>query len=238
VKYFYLIIFLPVLLSCEKNIYDDEPATRQVDLPVFKEIELHGVFNVYLTQDTSYTIKITGNKDFVEKTIITVGDNILQVENDYRLKWLRPNDNKVSLYISADSLGKISAFETCYIETVNAIKSEEIGLIFMSKLNQAQLELDCNTFYYWNNFPCGGKLTLTGSSKNLNILNCGLMSVDASNLYTDNAKVYNFSKGICKVRVINRLEYNIYGEGDIYLYGTPKQVIEGEITSSGRLVYK
>lgn len=237
-KYACLVTPLLVLTSCEIGFNGNELITIQKDLPVFKEIELHSVFDVYLVKDTVYSIKIIGNEDFAEQIDIKIADNVLRIENDFRLKWLRPEDNKVSLYISYDTLRKITAVQTCYIETVNPIKSDEIGLVFMSKLNQAQLELDCNTFYYWNNFPCGGRLTLSGFAKRLKISNYALVSVDASNLYADDAIVKNSSQGNCEVRVSNRLEYSIYGEGDIYIYGTPSQVIEGEITSSGRLVYK
>jgi hypothetical protein len=237
-KCVYLVVSLLVLTSCEKGIDDSELTTIQKDLPVFKEIELHSVFNVYLIQDTVYSIRIVGSEDFAKQTVFKVVDNVLRLENDFRLKWLRPEDNKVSLYISCDSLEKITAVQTCYIETVNPIKSDEIGVVFMSKLNQAQLELECNTFYYWNNFPCGGRLTLSGTTEKLKISNYALVSVDASNLLAYNAIVSNSSLGICEVRVINRLEYSIYGEGDIYAYGKPDQVIAGEITSSGRLVYK
>jgi hypothetical protein len=228
---------LLVLLSCEKN-NNMEIVTVENDLPVFDEIILHSVFFVYLVQDSVYSLKITGHEDFVKNIDYYIEDKVLNIKNASRNKWLRPKDNKVSLYISTDSLKKITAGETCYIETINAIKSDKIGLIFTGKLNQAQLELDCNTFFYWNNFPCGGRLTLTGKSKNLRIWNYALMAVDASNLSADDALVENSSQGVCKVRVKNTLEYSIYGEGDIYLYGTPNQIIEGEITSSGTLVYK
>ncbi len=234
----YTAILLMLLISCEKGFNGDDVITKEQDLPVFKEIELHSVFNVYLIQDTFYSIKITGNEDFVEQTDIAIVGDVLRLENMYSMKWLRPRDNKVSLYITADCPRKISAVQTCYIETVNPIISDEFGLIFMSKLNQAQLELDCKTFYYWNNFPCGGRLALTGTVNRLKVLSCALMSVDASNLYAENAVVENDSRGICRVRVLNRLEYSIHGEGDIYLYGIPNEVIAGEITSSGKLVYK
>lgn len=234
----YPAILLVLLISCEKGFNGDDLVIKEQELPVFKEIELHSVFNVYLVQDSIYSIRITGNSDFVEQTDIIVTDGVLRIENMYNMKWLRPRDNKVTLYITADSLRKISAVQTCYIETVNPIRSDEFGIILMSKLNQAKLELNCNKFYYWNSFPCGGRLTLTGSANWLKISNCALMAVDASDLYAESAAVKNSSKGICRIRVHNRLEYSICGEGDIYLYGTPNEVIAGEITSSGKLVYK
>jgi hypothetical protein len=100
----------------------------------------------------------------------------------------------------------------------------------------ADLELNCNRFYYWNMAPSGGLLTLRGNTRELIIWNFALMSVDANNVTTDYAFVENHSKGDCKVFVRDKLDYSIYGEGDIYLSGEPNQINLIERTSTGRLI--
>ena len=79
----------------------------------------------------------------------------------------------------------------CDIKTSNPITSNEFGLVLMGKVNHANLELDCNNFYYWNNFPCGGNLTLYGKTNILDLWNFAIMSIDAKNLIAQNAKIEN-----------------------------------------------
>ena len=119
---------------------------------------------------------------------------------------------------------------------MSPITSTEFGLVLTGKSNQANLELNGNIFYYWNNFPTGGKLTLSGKTEILKIWNFDLMSVDAKNLTSKYAIVENSSKGDCAVTVLNKLEYKISGEGNIQLYGEPSEIIETGLFSTGRLI--
>lgn len=228
-----ILLSLLILFSCE-----EENLTESIlsELPPFNEIELNSPFDVYLKEDTSFFIEIYGNENIIEDIDFKVENNILKIINVSNSKWLTPTKNKIEIYISSKQLSKVSANETCNILTLNPITSSEFGLILKSKANQANLELDCSTFYYWNNSPCGGMLTLYGKTERLKIWNYALMSVDAINLIAQQALVENSSLGDCKVTVINKLEYSIFGVGNIHLYGSPAEIIENQSTSSGQLI--
>lgn len=232
--YFLFPLLLPLYYSCK-----NDPSVEEIEynnLPPFDEIILKGVFHVYLRQDTLFSIKIKGNKDFIDGVRFISDSGKLTFYNDSRWMWLRPENNDVELYITADQPKKISAFETCLIETVNPVITHEFGLELGYKYNEANLELNCHTFYYWNDFPCGGKLTLTGNTKELKLWNFALMAVDASGLTTDYALIDNYSQGDCRAFVRDVLEYSIHGEGNIYLYGNPDSIVENGISDSGRLI--
>ncbi len=234
-KYCVFLIFFPLLLSCSKD--DSEEIILLNNLPSFNDILLKGIFHVYLEQSTEYSVKIVGNREFIEAVECDITDTTLTINSDTRMMWLNTKDNKITLYISSDQLRKVTAKNTCLIETLNPIISDKFEIILMDKLNIADLELSCNKFYYWNMAPCGGLLTLRGNARELIIWNFALMSVDANNLTADYAFVENHSKGDCKVFVKDKLDYSIYGEGNIYLSGDPSQINLIERTSSGRLIH-
>ncbi len=233
-RWFILITFVIFLFSCKKE--NTEKSVLHDNLPAFDEIELKSVFDVYLIQDTVYSVKVSGNEDMIKNVIIETDNNVIKIKNTTKLKWLRPGDNKIKLYISSDRPKKITAFETCNIQTVNPIISNEFGIILGSKLNQADLELNNNIFYFWNIHPCGGKLTLRGNTNNLKIWNFAIMSVDAVNLSAGYGLISNHSQGDCSVHINDVLDYSIYGEGNINLYGNPGQITLTGQTSSGRLI--
>ncbi len=223
-----------LLFSCKKE--NQQNTTIYKNLSEFSKIELNGVFDVYLKQDSVYSIEIVGNENWVGNIVFKVENEILKIDNQAKGKWLKPKEDKVKIYISSNRPKMIFANETCNIETLNPIISDEFGIVMSSKLNQANLELNCNTFYFWNNFPCGGKLTLRGNAEILKIWNFAIMSVDAKNLTTEYALIENSSKGNCEVFVTNKMEYSIHGIGDIHLYGNPKELILNEISSTGKLL--
>jgi hypothetical protein len=98
------------------------------------------------------------------------------------------------------------------------------------------LDLDCETFYFWNNFPCGGKVTLSGNTNILKIWNVALMAVDASKLHTSTALIENASKGDCKIFSTQSVTYTLTGEGNLYVKGNPAEIIKMEESSTGTLI--
>ena len=233
-KNFVFIALLALMFaSCEKE-YVEKRIT--VDLPAFEQVELYQTFEVYLIEDSTFFVEVVGDENFVDHAIFDVVDGILKIDNDKSLKWASPGNNVVKLYIHSNPLRSLSAKVACNIQTITPITSWEFQLILGGKVNQADLELACNTFWYWNEFPCGGHVRLRGTADIAAIWNFALMTVDAKDLIARNAKVENSSKGRCEVQVTNKFEYSITGVGDIHLHSQPNEILVGEVSSSGQLI--
>lgn len=202
----------------------------------FDTVSLQSVFEVYLTQGTQNTIRLEGAQKIIEKIDIAVENNTLTLVNNFKGNWIHPKNNKIKVFITTNGLSRINAYETCNIKTTNTLIGNEIGLVMTSKLNEATLDLNCNSFYFWNNFPCGGKVILTGKTYELKLWNYALMSVDASGFETTVAAIDNFSKGDCSVNCAQKITYSIRGTGNIYLQGNPPDVIKMEESSTGKLI--
>jgi len=226
-------IIVCFLFACKKEA---DIKRKMLNTEAFHEIELNDAFDVFLTEGNAYSVEIVGDEKIIEHVEAKVRDSILRIENDRKVKWRTPTNNKIELYITAPALEKVSATEGCDIRTMNAITTHDFGLILSGKANEATLELGGNTFFYWNNFPTGGKLTLFGEIEELKLWNVALMSIDAKNLTTSYALVENSSKGDCEINVLDRLDYSIRGEGNIQLYGQPAEINANELSSSGRLI--
>jgi len=227
------VIISIILFSCNKDIIEDSIVA---ELEPFNEIELNDAFEVFLQEDSVYSIRIVGDEKVIQHVSFKVENNVLRIDNERSVKWITPRKNKIQLYLKSKTLSQIIAGEACYIQTINPITSEEFGLVLTGKVNEANLELNSKIFYYWNDFPCGGKLTLSGETDELKIWNFALMSVNARNLTAKYAFIENSSKGDCEVNVVDRLEYSIRGIGDIHLYGSPSEIIKNQLSSSGRLI--
>ena len=231
-----VIWLLPLsLLSCDRSF---ETVTITRELPAFDQIMLNSSFLVYISEEPLHRITIEAAEDIAQKTTVGVNNRILAVQSKFKSQWLRPDDNKIILRISLPSLKLISVNESCLVVTITPITSDSLTMFFKTKLNEARIDLDGSIFESYNEFPCGGLLTLTGNSPRITIWNDALMTVDAQDLVAVDALVQNGSKGSCKVRVTNRLDYSIRGEGNIYSYGIPARVVEGEVSSTGRLIFR
>ncbi|MFT6747561.1 MAG: hypothetical protein ACJAZ2_001914 [Glaciecola sp.] len=226
IKY-YLFILLPLLavFSCQKK---DTDFSATSSLQAFKEVELHSSFHVYLQEDSVFSIRAVGRQDVIEDLTFTIQDSVLKIEDPRKSEWRTPTSNKVELYISSPPLSKLSTFEACDIKTITPITSNEFGLVLGGKANEANLDLNCNIFYYWSGSVSGGKIILSGQCNSLKLWNTGLMQINARGLQSSYGLVENKSRGTCEVNVTNKFEYAIFNSGDILLNGNPTEIVQFE----------
>ena len=233
--FFHSVLLLIIISSCQKKM---EPAVINFSLEEFDTLTLNSVFNVELIQGTTNSISVEGAKKIIEKVDFNIENNNLTLVNNFKGNWVYPKKNKITVKLTVNNLSRINANETCNIRTINTLTGNELGLVVTGKLNEATLAVDCNSFYFWNNFPCGGKINLSGSTNELKIWNVALMSVDAKNLLSNIVSIENSSKGDCRINCIQKLTYSIKGEGNIFLSGNPIELFKIEETSTGKLIYE
>lgn len=219
--------------SCRKEV---NKSTQTHDLVEFNHVILNNPFTIILHESEEFKIEITTAEDRHDFIEFTVNDSILEISNSKKFVWLTPRKNEVVIHIYSEPLSLVEAEETCDISTANPITTNEFGIILKSKVNEATLDLNCGTFYYWNNSPAGGKLTLSGECEISKFWNHALMSIDAKNLTTNYSFVENHSQGIIEVSPIETLEYGIFDIGDIHLYSSPDEIILIDDTSTGELI--
>ncbi|MFT7155370.1 MAG: hypothetical protein ACI8Q1_000371 [Parvicella sp.] len=220
--------------ACTKETIKENLHT---EISAFHQIQLNSSFDVYLTEGNEYSITIVGDESVVDLVTFEVTDSLLIIDNERTWKWLKPTKNKIKIYITSPPLTNVTANQTCFIRTLTPITSTEFGLILKNKANNADLELNCSTFYYWNSHPCGGTVTLSGACNMLKLWNVALVNVQADSLYAQNAEVSNDSKGDCVINVSNKLMYTVLGDGNIEVLGNPIEIIESEPSvGSGQLI--
>lgn len=233
IRWYIFLCILLVFLSCKR---EKEILSLHYNTSPFEYVKVEDALEIYLLEDSTFSIEVRANRDGVDQIKVEVIDSVLHISDHRTNKWLKPKSNKVSVYITSCSLKEVVAAEGCKTQTLSPITSNEFGIVFNGRVNEADLELNCETFYYWNDHPCGGRLTLSGQTNRLKIWNFALVSVDAKNLLTNHALVINDSKGDCEVTVLNSLEYSITGVGNICLFGNPDEILADEVTSTGRLI--
>lgn len=213
----YLIPVLLFLIGCSK----EKTETIQIPVSAIETLTLDDRFDVILTQGTSEELTVTGHPALIEKVVVKQEGTELHISNDGGTAWLRPGNNKVTLHITVKDLRRINVNETCYVTCSNQLTGNEIGMVMTGKYAEADLQLNCNTFYFWNNFPCGGKVKLSGSTQELKVWNYALMQIEADELITQQCIAENHSKGTIRSEVQQSLTYKITGEGNIVVKGNP-----------------
>lgn len=234
---FWALGFLSAVLlfsSCSKG---NDSLTVKENLAAFHTIEIDGVYDIVLIQDTLNSISVTGTEKQIDKSVYSVSDSVLSISTGHAGEYLHPKNENMQITIHISNLKRINIHETCSIVSHDPIghANDEIGIVVDTKLAEIDLNLGCRTFYYWNN-PNGTKMKLTGTVQELKLWNAGLGQVDASLLHSDYVLCENGSLGNCQVRASQKLEYSITNKGNIYYYGNPAELVAGPLTAAGKLI--
>lgn len=232
-RIFYGFILLISLFACGK----EKTQMKEIILAdEFNVLTIDSRFDVVLTQSNTQSLLIAGHPNSVESVEFSILDKELRISSTGGNAWLRPKNNRTTLYISVKELKRINVNETGSLECSNELTGDEIGLVTTGKLAVANLKLNCGTFYFWNNFPCGGKITLEGNVQVLKLWNHALMQIDALQLNTIDSEIENNSQGDISTSTLNSIKYSIKGSGNIKLKGNPPLIFPLNSEGSGQLI--
>lgn len=227
--FYFVFIFC---VACSKSTI----VTNQHTLNRFNKIEINGSFNVVLIKDAVNKLEVICDDKIIEDILFNISEHTLILSEEIKNKWLKPKIATPIIKVYYTDISEIVVNQTCYVTTENAIKQDYFGVVLKSKANVANLNLDCKHFYYWNNYPSGGKLTLAGKTTELNIWNDAIMSVDASELTTEKALIENNSKADCIINVSDSLKYSISNVGNIINVSSPNNIEILSHNGEGKLI--
>lgn len=231
----YFTLLASIFLSSCSDEYRE--ATRTVPLSPFTTIDLKSVFSIYLVEDTFYGVDIVGDVDVVDHIDAGVQGDVLSLVDKSKLKWIHPESNKVKVYVHSPNHGTINAYTTYSLYSINAITSD-LSIVNQPdvKFSEIDLTLNSNYFRYWNNYLCGGKLTLRGQCESFDINTYALHQVSAVDLKAQSGIISTYAKADCRVQVGGQLTCSLHGQGNIYVYGNPTELIIKEQTSTGQVI--
>lgn len=236
VKSYFTLAITALLLSSCMDQYKE--TTKVVSVSPFSTLQINSVFSVYLVQDTLYSVKIEADDDVVNQVEARVERDVLSLTDNNKQKWMNPENNKIKVYVHSPNHYWINASSSYSLYSTNTITSDELHIVNEGavKLTEIDLSINCLYFSYWNNYLAGGKLTVTGKCENFQIDNYGLHLVNTVGLNARTGLITNYAKADSRIYASERLECNLHGTGNIYVYGNPAEIILKEHTSSGQVI--
>jgi hypothetical protein len=231
-----LLIIIPVIAAsaCRKDDPESNFNTRDIIISPFHTITIQTSCELHLIQDTVCSLEIKGTERALKKFEANVENGELTISGRDHLQFLRPRDGNLQVYIHVNSLALVNAFESCKIVTENALIGGEIGIISKAQMLEADVEINCRVFYFWNN-PVGVNMKLRGQTQELKLWDAGLSTIDARDVQSPYVTVSNGSQGHIYVSPGQYLDYSLRNIGNIYYYGNP-QLFRNTVTGTGQLI--
>jgi hypothetical protein len=238
---FYLVI-ASVSFSCNKSdTCDCFKSTGSITnehrtIPGFNAISVSNNINLYITEDTFYSIVVEAGSHILESIKTQVTDSCLYLTNSIKCNWVRSYKDKVNIYVTCKKIkelddnicsGNIFTTDTLYADKFNMNDFAGSGTINL------KLVVSNTSWFSLNTGPID--LTVRGRSGLSYLYSNGNGKADLSNFPTGDFFITNNSTNDCYINVNNWVDAQIGYVGNIYYKGSPTEITTN-ITGSGQLI--
>ena len=221
-KHLYLIVFF----VCAQ-VFSQDSVTKT--LGEFSELKVYDLINIELIRSEENKITISGdNKNDV---------SVIQKNNKLKIrmkldKMFNGKNTNVKLYYT--SVDEIDANEGANVRVNGKIKQYEI---ILRAQEGAKITATVDTKLLSVKSVTGGVVTTTGQTSKLDLsLQTGGV-YEGSKTITQNSSLFIKAGGEASVNTINVLNVKIFSGGDVFVYGTPKQLKQNKLFG-GRIIFK
>ncbi|SMD32204.1 phage shock protein C (PspC) family protein [Reichenbachiella faecimaris] len=188
--------------------YEGEPMT--FDIQDFDELEVGGIYNVYLTQGDEYSIEVKGRERYKRDVLIKKYGNVLEIDMTGR-KWdlLKDLDDdlRLDVFITMPGLERINSKGLSYFE-IKDFEVDDLD-IDLGGASSAEMNLDAKELKIYLNGA--SSLELEGLSDYLEVDVSGASTLKAYEHQTKTAEVSASGASNAKINASKRLTVDANG---------------------------
>jgi hypothetical protein len=206
----------------------------QLDVNSFNTIEVYDIFDVYLQQDSNYSIKIRTNKTLLNNVETIVTDSVLTISDKNKCYFLRDYDLKIEVFITAPDIKEMNFYSASSFRSIGELNYENFLFRCYGKMANADFTANCSDHLFVSLWNVTGDFYVHGKSTYLQILNHGSAYIYAFDLQAKYVKIEQRSTGNVEVSPEIKLTATIADIGNIYYKGNPN--IDTIITGKGKII--
>jgi uncharacterized protein YqkB len=204
-------------MSCQELLFNEEESTREITLKDFHYLEVNGIFNIILIQDSTNRLVIKGENN-ISTIDALIKDDSLFIDDHKKISF---NHAKNTLTLHFTDLNSLRFNDPVNVSNQDTIKADLFTIVAVGGIAEVRLVINCNTFQILNHANTLGYFNFIGRAENCSIANRYGSCVFADSLLCKNAQIYNESIGSVRVNASDNIEASIRGSGNIYYHGTP-----------------
>ena len=188
----------------------------------FSSVEVAGSFDVFITQGSTESVKVTAPSDVMDRIITEVNGGVLKIYTKRGSNW---NDlfghKKIAVYVSAKSLNGVTLSGSGDVFFKEGLHADAFKLK-LSGSGDITGKLDVKTLE--SSLSGSGDIRLSGRANNLTISVVGSGDFTAKDLVTNTTSARIAGSGDVRINVNEKLDASVVGSGDIYYTGSVKNV--------------
>jgi hypothetical protein len=232
----YLLPWLIMQVGCDNDPClhgTGEEIVVSVSTGYFRNVEVYGIFDVILKEDTMSFVEFRGGEEVLKYVEAAVNDSLLRLYNNNSCFFLR-SYKRIRATVHYQDIDKFIVKVTSHVSSdgpVSHINSIQVH----GEMAEIDIELASDNFLFYNHTTVGGIFIFKGYCDHCNISNYYTANCDISGLSVHSFYVTNASLCDLYVNADEFLQVRILNKGNIYYSGSPEIVID-TISGSGRLL--
>ncbi|WP_205513687.1 head GIN domain-containing protein [Longitalea arenae] len=232
-RIFYLLFCIAAFQSCmwdgDRIEGNGNITTVNKSLGDFTGVELHGNYDVYLTEGSPAAVKIEADENLQQHIQLRVVNGTLKLEttDDVRLK----SEKGIKIYITSPQYNKIEVSSAGAVTSQSKISAD--GPMRIACSGAGALKLDVDAPEITTSISGAGNIDLSGETKKFNGDVSGLGNISALNLLTEEADLTISGTGSIEIYASVKLTANISGAGNVKYKGDAQ--VSRNVTGAGNI---
>ena len=215
----YCIIASLFLTSCmsalnNKIAGNGDVSIEERTVTPFDEIDIDGVFKVYLTQGDTEKVEVEIDENLQQYVKVFNKGNTLVLDIEKGINWGKTVKNNV--YITLKNINKLSIDGVCSVQTNTILICDHLKLD-IDGVSSSSLELKCNRLVA--DLSGVGSSELSGEANEFTVSKDGVGSLKARNLIAAIVNISNSGVGSAEIYASQELSMKNSGVGSITYYG-------------------
>ncbi len=228
-----------LLFSCNKPFKDCFKEAGDIDSATysfseFNIVNVDDIFEVYLKQDTFFSIKIKTNKTLLSNVKVNETDTAINISDENMCYFARNYDLKINIYITAPDLKEINFYSSSTLYTLDTVNYERFMFRAYGKLAFADIQVNCSDHFFLSLWNVSGKIRVAGNATFFQVLDHGNSYIHAFELYSKFVSVEQRSTADIELTAIKSLKADVFDVGSIYFQGNPK--LDTNIYGNGKII--
>ncbi len=218
-------------ISCRKIFFTDEVRSREIILDNFSAVNIVGIYNLVLVQDSANMLEISGKNNIGSIDALVINDT-LHI-SDHKVLSFNPYKNTITLHFT--DLKYMVTHDPVNVINKDTLKADRFSYEAIGEIAEVRLTVICNTFLVANSANTLGFFHFSGRAGYTSYFNRYGCTIFADSLFTKEAVITNESVGDVYINASENIRVFIWGPGNIYYYGDPAVEI-AENKGTGKII--
>jgi hypothetical protein len=234
---FLLTVF--ILQGCDKeNRWDFFKRTGEMVLverevlPFTDIVVGNNKVNIYITQDSNFSVKVQAGKNLVDLVTTEVREGRLYVEDNNKCNFMRSYKYPINVFIHMPRVLHIFHAGAGLIQSTNVLTGDTIDVITKSS---GDVDLTVNCYRVSTHLHSVGDVYLSGTCSDNICFATGNAFLYSQNLVSGYGWVFSNTSGQIYVNITGWFIVTIKSLGDVYCRGNPP-IVEETYLGSGKLI--